>query len=83
LINSPALTNSVFIILFDESLVIDPINGGGNVAWVMAGSHVKSGFKSTTFYQHQSTLRLVVELLRVSDHPGNSATAPSMEEFFQ
>lgn len=83
LINSPALANSVFIIVFDESLVIDPINGGGNVAWVMAGSHVKSGFKSTTFYQHQSTLRLVLDLLRVTDHPGNSATAPTMEEFFQ
>jgi hypothetical protein len=83
LINSPALANSVFIILFDESLAIDLINGGGKVAWVMAGSHVKSGFKSTTYYQHQSTLRLVLDLLRATDHPGNSATAPTMEEFFQ
>ena len=83
LINSPALANSVFIITFDESLDIDLINGGGKVATVIAGSHVKAGFKSTTFYQHQSTLRLVLDLLRVSDHPGNSATAPTMEEFFQ
>ena len=28
-------------------------------------------------------LMLVMDLLRVSDHPGNSATAPTMEEFFQ
>ena len=83
LINSPALANSVFIIVFDESLEIDPINGGGKVAMVIAGSHVKAGFKSTTFYQHQSTMRLALDLLRVSDHPGNSATAPTMEEFFQ
>ncbi|MBZ5492915.1 MAG: alkaline phosphatase family protein [Acidobacteriia bacterium] len=83
LINSPALANSVFIIVFDESLAIDVINGGGNVAWVIAGSHVKTGFKSTRFYQHQSTLRLVLDLLRVTDHPGNSATAATMEEFFQ
>jgi acid phosphatase len=83
LINSPALANSVFIITFDESLDIDVINGGGKVATVLMGSHVKAGFKSTTFYQHQSTLRLVLDLLRVSDHPGNSATAPTMEEFFQ
>lgn len=83
LIHAPALANSVFIIVFDESLDVDVINGGGKVAMVMAGSHVKTGFKSTTFYQHQSTLRLVMDLLRVTDHPGNSATAPTMQEFFQ
>ena len=83
LIKSPALANSVFIIVFDESLAVDLVNGGGKVAWVMAGSHVKSAFKSTTLYQHQSTLRLVMDLLRISDHPGNSATAPTMGEFFQ
>jgi acid phosphatase len=83
LIKSPALATSVFIIVFDESLGTDLVNGGGKVDMVMAGSHVKAGFKSTTFYQHQSTLRLVLDLLRVSDHPGNSATAPTMQEFFQ
>jgi Phosphoesterase family. len=83
LIKSPALANSVFIILFDESLNVDLVNGGGKVAMVMAGSHVKAGFKSTTLYQHQSMLRLVMDLLRVADHPGNSATAPTMQEFFQ
>lgn len=83
LIQSPALANSVFIIVFDESLDVDAINGGGKIAMVMAGSHVKAGFKSTTVYQHQSTLRLVMDLLRVNDHPGNSATAPTMGEFFQ
>jgi len=83
LIQSPALANSVFIIVFDESLDVDLVNGGGKVAMVMAGSHVKAGFKSTTLFQHQSTLRLVMDLLRVTDHPGNSATAASMGEFFQ
>src|ERR1051326_5538249 len=83
LIHSPALSNSVFIILFDEAVDTDTTNGGGKVAMVMVGAHVKAGFKSTTFYQHQSTLRLVLDLLRVADHPGNSATAPTMQEFFQ
>jgi phosphatidylinositol-3-phosphatase len=83
LIKSPALANSVFIIVFDESLDVDLVNGGGKIAWVMAGSHVKAAFKSTTTYQHQSTLRLIMDLLGVADHPGNSATAPTMQEFFQ
>jgi len=83
LIQSPALANSVFVIVFDESLDVDVVNGGGKVSMVMVGSHVKAGFKSTTLFQHQSTLRLVLDLLRVADHPGNSATAPTMGEFFQ
>jgi len=83
IIKSPALANSVLIIVFDEAVDTDATNGGGHIAMVMAGSHVKAGFKSTTFYQHQSTLRLVMDLLRVADHPGNSATAPTMQEFFQ
>lgn len=83
LISSPALANSVFIIVFDEAVDTDATNGGGKVAMVMVGTHVKAGFKSTTFYQHQSTLRLVLDLLGVTDHPGNSATAPTMGEFFQ
>jgi len=83
LIQNPALANSVFIIVFDEALDTDTTNGGGKIPMIMAGSHVKTGFTSTTLYQHQSTLRLVMDLLRVSDHPGLSATAPTMVEFFQ
>jgi hypothetical protein len=84
LIQSPSLANSVFVVVFDEDeFDVVSVNGGGQVAMVMAGSHVKADFKSTTFYQHQSTLRLVMDLLRVADHPGNSAAAPTMQEFFQ
>jgi len=83
LIKSPAFTNGVLIILFDEGDFSDPANGGGQVAAVLVGSHVKMGFRSTTFYQHQNVLRLIVDLLSVSDHPGAAATAASMNDFFQ
>jgi len=83
LINNPALANSVFIITFDESFGDDLANGGGQVATVLVGSHVRSAFTSATLFQHQSTLRLILDLLRVSDHPGNSATATPMGGFFQ
>ena len=83
LITSPALANSVFIITFDEALDTDTTNGGGQVPMVMVGSHVKTSFKSTTLFQHESTLRVILDLLQVTDHPGNSATAPTMQEFFQ
>jgi phosphatidylinositol-3-phosphatase len=83
LIHSPAFANSVLIITFDEGRDTDLANIGGQVATILVGSHVKTGFRSTTFYQHQSTLRLVLDLLKVGDRPGLSATATSMNEFFQ
>jgi len=83
LINSPKFGNSVLIITFDESLKSDLTDGGGQVMTVLVGPHVKQAFRSTTMYQHQSVLRLILDLLKVSDMPGASATANSMGEFFQ
>jgi phosphatidylinositol-3-phosphatase len=82
-ITSPKFGNSVLIITFDESVDTDITNGGGQVMTVLVGPHVKTGFRSSTMYQHQSLLRLVLQLLNVSDMPGASAVAPSMGEFFQ
>jgi phosphatidylinositol-3-phosphatase len=83
LIKSPAFANGVLIITFDEGDSTDLANVGGQVATVILGTHVKMGFRSTTFFQHQSTLRLILDLLKVGDRPGASATAASMNEFFQ
>ena len=82
-INSPKFGNSVLIITFDESVATDFTNGGGQVATVLAGPHVKTGFRSSTTYQHQSLLHTILQLLNVNDMPGASAVAASMGEFFQ
>ena len=83
LINSPAFANSVLIITWDEGDITDVANGGGQVATVLVGVRVKTAFQSQNFYQHQSTLRLILDLLQVADHPGTSASAPAMQDFFQ
>lgn len=83
IINSPKFGNSVLIITFDESIATDFTNGGGQVATVLVGPHVKTGFRPSTMYQHQSLLHTMLQLLNVSDMPGASAVAPSMGEFFQ
>ena len=83
LINSPKFGNSVLLITFDEAADTDFTNGGGQVATILLGPHVKTVFHSTTLYQHQSLLRLILELLHVSDMPGASVIAPAMSEFFQ
>jgi hypothetical protein len=41
------------------------------------------GYQSTTLYQHESTLRLMLEGLGITAGlPGAAATAPTMWEFF-
>jgi acid phosphatase len=82
LINSIASQNSVLIYTWDESNVNDLANGGGHVATILVGAKVRAGFQSKTMYQHQSTLKLTMQLLGITDFPGAAATAQDMAEFF-
>jgi phosphatidylinositol-3-phosphatase len=47
------------------------------------GPNVKRGFKSAIFYKHESALRTILDSLGISTHPGASATAPDMADFFR
>jgi phosphatidylinositol-3-phosphatase len=80
--NTNFQNNGLLIITFDESAG-DSTNGGGRVATILVGAHVRTQFSSTTMYQHQSVLRLVLQSLGVGTLPGAAANAPSMSEFFQ
>jgi acid phosphatase len=83
LVKSSAFKNNgLLVIVFDESVMSDVAHGGGHVAMVMVGPKVKKGFQSTTVFQHQSTLRLVLSTLGVTSYPGAAAVAPDMGEFF-
>jgi len=82
LINSTAFQNSALIYTWDEGDVNDMANQGGHVATILVSPKVRAGFQSTTMYQHQSTLKLTMQLLGVSDFPGSAASAPDMAEFF-
>jgi acid phosphatase len=83
LLASTAFQNSLLIVVFDESEASDTTHGGGQVAAVLVSPLAKPGYQSTTFYQHESTLRLMLEGLGVTDLPGAAATAPAMDEFFK
>ena len=82
LINSSAFQDSVLIYTWDESDINDMANGGGHVATILVSPKVRAGFQSTTMYQHQSALKLSLQLLGVTDFPGAAASAPDMNEFF-
>jgi acid phosphatase len=82
LLNSSAFQGSgIVIVTFDESET-DTTNGGGHIPTIIAGPTVKTGYRSTTFYQHQSTLRLMMKALGVFSYPNAAAAAPDMDEFF-
>jgi acid phosphatase len=84
----PLLSNPIFqkdgllIIVFDEADTSDTTNGGGHVAAVVVSAQAKESFQSATLYQHQSTLRLILQALGISKFPGSSNIAPEMSEFF-
>lgn len=85
---APLISNAQFqkdgllIIVFDEAATSDSTNGGGHVAAVIISAKARQGFQSTAMYQHQSTLRLILDGLGVANRPGASSGAPAMGEFF-
>jgi acid phosphatase len=74
--------NGLLVIVFDESFDTDTQFGGGQVATVVVGPKVKPGYRSTTFYQHESTLRMMAQGIGLTSFPGAAASAPDMGEFF-
>jgi phosphatidylinositol-3-phosphatase len=77
-----SVPNAVVIVTFDEA-GNDDANGGGHIATVFMGAGVKPGFRSTTFYQHQSLYRFILEKSGITALPPEAASAPSMDEFLQ
>ncbi len=83
LTSTPFKDDGVLIIVFDESGDDDTHGGGRVAAVIISPKFSKAGYQSTTLYQHESTLRLMLEGLGITDSlPGAAATAPTMWEFF-
>jgi acid phosphatase len=76
------MSNGLLVIVFDESRN-DNTNGGGKVALVLLGSHVKAGYQGSGSYDHRSLLNLSMTALGVSTIPNGAGSAPQMTEFFQ
>ena len=85
----PLLASSLFqkdgllIIVFDEAATSDSSHGGGHVAMLVAGPTAQPVFQSSTFYQHQNTLRLLVNSTGAASAPGSSADASGMSELLR
>jgi phosphatidylinositol-3-phosphatase len=86
---SPLLSSTLFqkdgllVIVFDEAATSDSSHGGGHVALLVIGPAVKPTYRSSTFYQHQNTLRILVNSTGAAATPGSSANANDMSEFLR
>jgi acid phosphatase len=82
LASAPFRDDGLLIVVFDESGSDNTHGGGLVVAVVVSPAFSRLGCQSTSFYQHESTLRLMLEGLGIKSLPGAAATAPPMWEFF-
>jgi phospholipase C len=64
LVSNPTFRkDGLLIVTFDEAEG-DDASGGGRIPWVaISPARSKPGYQSSTFYQHQSTLRLIQQAL--------------------
>ena len=82
--NSPQFQNGgLLIVVFDEGDDSDSTHGGGHTVMVMAGPTVKSGFQSSTLYQHENLLKTITNFMGIDGNIGAAANAGAMTEFFK
>jgi len=82
LINDPQfMKDGILIIVFDESFTSDSSHGGGHVAAIVVGPHVKRGYRSTQFFQHQSVLATILDAVGTAPDPGAASSAPAFDVF--
>lgn len=88
LLNHPSFQpggDGLMIVTFDEC---DGAAGGScngdteRVFTTVIGPKVKPGTKSMTSYQHESTLRTILDAFGITVYPGAAATAAEMKDFF-
>ncbi|MGZ4811901.1 MAG: alkaline phosphatase family protein [Terriglobales bacterium] len=83
LLADPAFrADGVLVVWFDES-DSDNTNGGGRVPIVfISPAWSKPGYSSSTFGQHENTLRFTMDALGISSVPGAGSGAHGWNEFF-
>ena len=57
-------------------------DGSGKVYTAFIGPNVKTGYVSNLLYKHENTLRTMLDALGIETHPGWSAGAVDMSDFF-
>jgi acid phosphatase len=74
--------DGLLLIIFDEGSGSDNAYGGGHVAAIAIGPHVRAGNKTSSLYQHQNALRTLLQALGLSSFPGAGSSASPMSNMF-
>jgi|SRR5579864_2318389 len=74
--------DGLLVIVWDESTSSDATHGGGHVATLVIGPKVLQVARPSNFYQHESTLKLILESLGLSTHLSAATLASDMIQFF-
>jgi acid phosphatase len=74
--------DGILVVVFDESVDSDTAHGGGHVTAVVIGPKVKPGSKTANLYQHQNTLKTLMEALGVKTYPGAAGSAQPITGVF-
>lgn len=85
--NLPALLAKPYFQPGGDGLLIVTFDNGdsdiaGTVYTALIGPNVTPHTVSSTPYKHENTFRTVLDALGISTHPGASATAAAMKDFF-
>jgi phosphatidylinositol-3-phosphatase len=85
--NLPALLAKPYFQAGGDGLLLITFDNGdadvpGLVYTALIGPNVTPNFVSSTPYKHENTLRTILEALQIPVHPGASATAGPMNDFF-
>lgn len=83
LLGSPAFSNGVLVVTFDEASDRDSSHGGGRIVTVVAGSAAFKGHESHELYQHENLLSLIGDVLNLSSVPGAGQGADPMTNMRQ
>jgi len=70
--------SGLLIVTFDNGNA----DGAGKVYTTIIGPNVKPGYVSNVLYKHENTLRTMLDALGIETHPGWSASAVDMSDFF-
>ena len=73
--------DGLLIVTFDEA-DSDKTNGGGKIYTVFAGQNVKTGFRSSTFYQSENLLKTINGLLGLPNQ-GDAVSARTIKDVFK
>jgi hypothetical protein len=83
LIKNSALQNDGLLLFAFDGSANDDADARGRIAVALIGPRFSMvAFQSTTLFQHETGLRLMLEGLGVTTLPGSAVTAPKTWDFF-